>query len=84
MFVQVRWLKLEQRLIEVDLAIRKALHHKHPDIAKSLDLLTGFVTLALIVQMQMENNTFATYELFLIIIVKNRCRIVIDLYFRAS
>jgi hypothetical protein len=28
-------------LIEVDLAIRKALHHKHPDIAKSLDLLTG-------------------------------------------
>jgi hypothetical protein len=28
-------------LIEVDLALRKAVHHLNPDIKKSLDLLTG-------------------------------------------
>ena len=36
---KVSWLKLEQRLVEVDLALKKALHHQHPDLTSALGLL---------------------------------------------
>ena len=39
MIVQVRWLKVEQRLIDLDIAIKTAVHYEHPNMPKCLDLL---------------------------------------------
>jgi len=36
---KVRWLKVEQRLIDLDIAIKTAVHYEHPNMPKCLDLL---------------------------------------------
>jgi len=36
---KVRWLKVEQRLIDLDIALKTALHYQHPDMKKCLEHL---------------------------------------------
>ena len=43
--VQIRWLKVEQRLVDLDLAIRKSLHVEHPEMPKCLEALSELVSL---------------------------------------
>jgi len=36
---KVRWLRVEQRLIDLDIAIKTAVHYEHPNMPKCLELL---------------------------------------------
>lgn len=36
---QIRWLKVEQKLIDLDLTVKRALHFEHPDMGKCMDAL---------------------------------------------
>jgi len=43
----VRWMKMEKRIVDLDIAIRSALHHEEPDMARSLILISELHSLAI-------------------------------------
>lgn len=43
---KVRWLKVEQRLVDLDIALKMSLHYLNPEMEKCLELLTELHTLA--------------------------------------
>ena len=43
----MRWMKVEKRLIDIDIAIRMALHHQEPDMERCLSLIEEFKKLAI-------------------------------------
>jgi len=44
---KVRWMKMEKRIVDLDIAIRSALHHEEPDMARSLILISELHSLAI-------------------------------------
>lgn len=43
----MRWMKMEKRIVDLDIAIRSALHHEEPDMARSLILISELHSLAI-------------------------------------
>jgi len=43
----MRWMKMEKRIVDLDIAIRSALHHEEPDMARSLALISELHSLAI-------------------------------------
>ena len=43
----MRWMKMEKRIVDLDIAIRSALHHEEPDMARSLVLISELHSLAI-------------------------------------
>merc|ERR1712113_249757 len=44
---KMRWMKMEKRIVDLDIAIRSALHHEEPDMARSLILISELHSLAI-------------------------------------
>jgi len=44
---KMRWMKMEKRIVDLDIAIRSALHHEEPDMARSLVLISELHSLAI-------------------------------------
>merc|ERR1712014_252696 len=44
---RMRWMKMEKRIVDLDIAIRSALHHEEPDMARSLILISELHSLAI-------------------------------------
>lgn len=44
---KMRWMKMEKRIVDLDIAIRSALHHEEPDMARSLSLISELHSLAI-------------------------------------
>lgn len=44
-FVQIRWLKEEQKLVDLDLAVKQCLHYENPDMKGCLDNLNDLHTI---------------------------------------
>merc|ERR1712156_795873 len=52
---KVRWLKVEQRLIDLDIAIKTAVHYEHPNMPKCLELLDELYQMP-ITPLMLKNN----------------------------
>jgi len=44
---KMRWMKMEKKIVDLDIAIRSALHHQEPDMARSLVLISELHSLAI-------------------------------------
>jgi len=44
---KMRWMKMEKRIVDLDIAIRSALRHEEPDMARSLALISELHSLAI-------------------------------------
>jgi len=44
---KMRWMKMEKRIVDLDIAIRSALHHEEPDMTRSLSLISELQQLAI-------------------------------------
>ena len=39
---QITWLKIEQRLVDINIELQKSLHLEHPNMPAAIDLLEEF------------------------------------------
>jgi len=44
---KMRWMKMEKRIVDLDIAIRSALHHEEPDMTRSISLISELQQLAI-------------------------------------
>jgi len=44
---KMRWMKLEKKIVDLDIAIRSALHHEEPDMARCISLISELQSLAI-------------------------------------
>lgn len=44
---QLRWISVEQKIFELDIAVRMALHYQEPDMSRCLSLLEELQSLAI-------------------------------------